>query len=312
MVQYSVGLSRFGGPKAALGSAWLAALGVMAVFGNCIGDLSGVGPVAPDPHAPGGQRQWTSQTFGPSKPLASLRTLVQPTPPEQVGCHPRIGCAGTPIPLQGSPICCPGRAVARPGSGQCNRADNLSPLIDPDHGWYRAGKDPDNWVHPVGEGVLELLALHVVENGEGKGWPHGPHGNLHWDVFRPDEPIQKSPDGADERRLMEDRVLRGPHRTHDRTDEWLDDEVLTYRNAGLHRWGQHADTSGAIVLRIWESDLSEDGYLGRRDDVLGMERIRREETETPCGTWVPFHGYENSHPRIRTDHVKAWALLRTE
>ena len=65
------------------------------------------------------------------------------------------------------------------------------------------------------------------------------------------------------------------------------------------------------MLRVWESDGSEDGFLGRRNDVVGMEHIRKQDTENACGTWVAFHRYTNQHPRKRTRFASLWLLLRT-
>ena len=76
----------------------------------------------------------------------------------------------------------------------------------------------------------------------------------HWDVFGPFEPLMESRDGATKRRVQESFVLRGPHRTHGTTDEWLDDEALMYSGAGLFRWGSQPGTRDAVVLRVWESD----------------------------------------------------------
>ena len=151
----------------------------------------------------------------------------------------------------------------------------------------------------------------MIDNGEGDEQPHGPHGNLYWDVFGAFEPLMRSPDGADKRRVQSQHVLRGPHRTHGATDEWLDDESMMYSGAGLFRWNAAPGTADAVVLRIWESDGSEDGFLGRRNDVLGMEYIRRKDTESPCGLWVPFHTYTNDHPRRRSSEIALWLLLRT-
>ncbi len=107
-------------------------------------------------------------------------------------------------------------------------------------------------------------------------------------------------------------MLRGPHNTHGNTDEWLDDEVVKYNGFGLYNWGSHFTTGQRLILRVWESDsMSEDGnWLGRRNDVLGMERISRSRTEA-SEVWVPFHKYTNDHPRRRTTTVALWMLLRT-
>ena len=66
-----------------------------------------------------------------------------------------------------------------------------------------------------------------------------------------------------------------------------------------------------MVLRIRESDGSDDGGWGRRDDVLGMELISRQRTSNPCGVWVAFHKYTNDHPRRRLNQVALWLKLRT-
>jgi hypothetical protein len=214
------------------------------------------------------------------------------------------------VPWEGPALCGPD-AVLRPRRGTCSVFGDLSPRIDPIGGFYRADRDRKNWVQTGRADVLELLAVYVAENGEGDDPPHGPYGNLYWDVFGPFEPLMRSADGANKRRVAPPRTLRGPHRTHGTTDEWLDDEVLSYARAGLYRWGSVPGTEQAIVLRVWESDGDEDGYLGRRNDVLGMEHLRRRDTERPCGSWVAFHRYTNGHPRRRTAEAVLWMLVRT-
>jgi hypothetical protein len=206
---------------------------------------------------------------------------------------------------------CAGREVARPITGECVDYDDATPFLDPERGVYRAALDRRNWLE-VRDGTLELLAVHVIDNGEGKGWPHGPQGNLLFDFFRPDEPRLVSRDDADQRRVASPRVLRGPHRTHGNTDEWLDDELVAYRDAGLFRWGSAPGTDDAVVMRIFETDSdSEDGFLGRRNDVLGMSLIDRAATEGPDGTWVTFHHFTNGHPRRAEPGVTIRALVRT-
>lgn len=219
-------------------------------------------------------------------------------------------CRASDNPWRGPGLCGPG-AVLEPGRGRCAVFNDISPKVDKNGGFYRADRDSKNWVPLDGGNVLELLAAYVVDNGEGDEELHGPHGNLHWDVFGPFEPLMESKDGAGGRRVASSSVLRGPHRTHGTTDEWLDDEALMYSGAGLFRWGAQPGTRDAVVLRVWESDASEDGALGRRNDVLGMEYIRRQDTENECGKWVAFHRYTNSHPRKRTSHAVLWLLLRT-
>lgn len=220
-------------------------------------------------------------------------------------------CRASENPWRGPGLCGAG-AVLEPSRGRCSVWKDLSPKVDKNAGFYRAERDRKNWV-PLDHGsVLELLAAYVIDNGEGDEEPHGPHGNLHWDVFGPFEPLMESRDGANDRRVMTSSVLRGPHRTHGTTDEWLDDEALMYSGAGLFRWGSQPGTDDAMVMRVWESDGSEDGSaVGRRNDVLGMEYIRRQDTENECGTWVPFHRYTNGHPRKRTSHPALWLLVRT-
>lgn len=206
---------------------------------------------------------------------------------------------------------CEGTDVARPLAAECVDFEDVSPFVDPGDGAYRAGLDRGNWV-TAREGTLELLAIHVIDNGEGPSWPHGPHGNLFFDFFRPDEPMDISPDGAHRRRVSEPRALRGPHRTHGITDEWLDDEFLTYRDAGLLRWGSAEGTEDAVVMRIYETDShAEDGFLGRRNDILGMARVDRAASERPEGVWVTFRALTNDHPRRAGSTVAARALVRT-
>lgn len=219
-------------------------------------------------------------------------------------------CRELEYPWHGPALCGPG-SVLRPAHGTCSVFADTTPRIDPLRGFYRAERDRGNWVRVGRADVVELLAAYVVDNGEGDDPPHGPYGNLYWDVFGAFEPLMASRDGAQRRRVAKPRVLRGPHRTHGTNDEWIDDEVLTYANAGLFRWGSAPGTEQAIAIRVWESDGSEDGRLGRRNDVLGMEHVRRSDTERACGRWVAFHRYSNAHPRRRTRDVALWLLLRT-
>ena len=148
-------------------------------------------------------------------------------------------CRVSDNPWRGPGLCGAG-AVLQPGRGRCSVWNDISPKIDPSGGFYRAERDRGNWV-PIQHGnVLQLLAAYVIENGEGDEELHGPHGNLHWDVFGPFEPLMRSSDGARARRVAQSSVLRGPHRTHGTTDEWLDDEVLMYSGAGLFQLGLEA------------------------------------------------------------------------
>jgi hypothetical protein len=245
---------------------------------------------------------WNMPARGIAPPAAAVARVT--------GSQNGAVCRASDNPWRGPGLCGAG-AVLRPGRGRCSVWNDISPKIDTNGGFYRADRDRGNWVSIDGGNVLELLAAYVVENGEGDEELHGPHGNLYWDVFGAFEPLMSSPDGAKHRRLSRASVLRGPHRTHGTTDEWLDDEALMYSGAGLFHWGSARGTEDAIVLRIWESDGSEDGFLGRRNDVLGMEYIRRQDTENACGTWVAFHRYTNQHPRRRTPEATVWLLLRT-
>lgn len=220
------------------------------------------------------------------------------------------GCTGTSNPLGFGPPCCDVGTIIQPGRGSCGRHSNLSPRLD-GRGRYMGDSDRPNAL-PVRSGTLQVCAAYIIDNGEGDDWPHGPYGNLYWDVFRSDEPVLASADRADERRLQGPHVLRGPHRTHGDIDEWLDDELLTYHRFGLFRWGSHDAAHDELVLRLWESDsMSEDGdFWGRRNDVLGMELVDRAETEK-AAVWVPFHAYTNEHPRRRTERIAVWMLLKT-
>lgn len=225
--------------------------------------------------------------------------------PDEQDCH------AADNPWRGPGLCGPG-AVLEPERGTCSVFNDMSPRIDPVSGFYRGEHDRGNFVATDQPSVLELLALYVRDNGEGENPPHGPHGHLYWDVFGRFERFMTSADGARARRIGSSHILHGPHRTHGTTDEWLDDEALMYSGAGLFKWGSEPGTEQEIVLRVWESDGSEDGNLGRRNDVLGMEHIRRADTEKACGVWVPFHRYTEGHPRQRTTETAVFMLLRTK
>ena len=251
-------------------------------------------------------------------------------------------CSGTVNPLDFGPACCAGKAVIRPQQDLCDYAtvgmdrvgnplSNLSPRIN-DIGIFDGARDRPNTL-PVSSSTLQICAVYLADNGEGDGFPHGPYGNLHWDLFdvaeatracevevatrggshvihgqEPSYPLEISCDGASKRRLDSDRILRGPHRTHGDTDEWLDDEVLTYHDFGIFEWGARSQ----VILRVYESDSDrDDGGWGRRNDVLGMEFVDRAATEDPEGIWIPFHDYTNDHPRRRTGEVGMWMLLKT-
>lgn len=214
-----------------------------------------------------------------------------------------------PNPADDTPQCCPYGSVVRPLHDLCTNASDLSPRIDLG-GLYRG--EVDSNALAIADNVLQICAVHVIDNGEGGGWPHGPHGNLYIDFFNPDEPLDLSPDGADKRRIRDPRLLRGPHRTHGDTDEWLDDEALLYWKYGIFGFDVQGPAADRAVMRVWESDsMSEDGnFWGRRNDVLGMELIDRASTSQGA-QWVEFHKYTNEHPRVRTDQVALRIRLQT-
>jgi hypothetical protein len=207
----------------------------------------------------------------------------------------------------GRTLCCSSGYILRPGHGICESGHKLAPFIDPRTMTYNG--EYDKGFLPIGNNTLELLAILVIDNGEGEGWPHGPAGNLYYDLFDCSEYLPAPPDKADKRTIDGPRVLHGPDHTHGTTYEWgKDDVLLKYCNAGLFNWGER----DCVTLRIWESDSkSEDGSSGRRNDVLGLERLNRIETMNPEGVWIPMHKYTNDHPRRRTDKIAIWIKLRT-
>lgn len=184
------------------------------------------------------------------------------------------------------------------------RFAKLSPRRDP-AGFLDGRRDRPNSIAVDGD-VLQVCGAYVSDNGEGDAWPHGPVGHIYIDFFASTEPLAASADGADQRRLgRSSRLLRGPHRTHGDLDEWLDDEFQRYEHFGVFQWSGR----DAVVARIWESDGSEDGRWGRRNDVLGMELVNRADTLQ--GTWIPLHAYTNHHPRRRTSRITGWLLVKT-
>jgi hypothetical protein len=240
--------------------------------------------------------------------LMLICALLTPACDQPAEIEERAECIGVPNPLDFGPECCDPGTIVQPQQGQCN-AEDVSPRLDAS-GVYQGDQDRPNTLE-VGPGVLQLCAVYVIDNGEGDDWPHGPHGNLYIDVFAPDEPLDASEDGADQRRIRDPRVLRGPHNTHDDTDEWLDDEVLRYQEFGVLEFDADGPAAAQAVLRVWESDSqSEDGSWGRRNDVMGMELIDRAATEAGA-VWVDFHKYTNDHPRIRTNEVAMQLLVLT-
>lgn len=212
-------------------------------------------------------------------------------------------CNGTSNPFSTGPRCCPRATVPRPGLATCQPFADLSPNRDT-WGSYNGAADRPNTI-PATADTLQVCGMYVMDNGEGSGGVHGPMGNLYIDIFDSREPMLTSANGADKRRIGPPRQLRGPHRTHGTTDEWLDEEVQRYQQFGVFSWGDRS----ALVVRIWESDGSEDGSWGRRNDVLGMERVSRVATRP--GVWVPLHTYTNDHPRRRTAAVSGWIYLKT-
>jgi len=185
-----------------------------------------------------------------------------------------------------------------------HRFDALSPRRD-SSGVLDGRRDRPNAI-AVDDDVLQVCGAYVSDNGEADAWPHGPVGHINIDFFASTEPLAASEDRADQRRLgRSKRRLRGPHRTHGDLDEWLDDELQRYQEFGVFQWSGHP----AVVARVWESDGSEDGRWGRRNDVLGMELVNRADTLQ--GKWIPLHAYTNEHPRRRTSRITGWLLLKT-
>ncbi|MBC7173714.1 MAG: hypothetical protein H5U40_14840 [Polyangiaceae bacterium] len=65
-------------------------------------------------------------------------------------------------------------------------------------------------------------------------------------------------------------------------------------------------------MRIYETDShAEDGFIGRRNDVMGMVVIDRAASERPEGVWITFHTFTNDHPRRAREEVAIRALVRT-
>lgn len=279
----------------------LIALSSALVVSACV-EVADVDPTTADPQA-----GVSALDRGPDPSSESdLESSMELTPTRaeaELVDGPAAACQGTSSPFSTGPRCCPRTTVLRPWLQRCEAFGGLSPARDA-FGSYNGAADRPNWA-PVGADTLQICAAYVSDNGEGTNWPHGPIGNLYVDTFGAGEPLDPSPDGADRRRIGQLRQLRGPHRTHDTTDEWLDDELQRYQQAGVFVWGGRS----ALVLRVWESDGSEDGSWGRRNDVLGMERIMR--APTLGGQWVALHSYTNAHPRRRTATVSGWLLLKT-
>jgi hypothetical protein len=240
---------------------------------------------------------------GSGKPESSHSSLAAPSSEARAA---QANCV--PNPVDDTPECCPYGSIVRPLQNLCTNAPDLSPRIDSNGVYLGEGHVSDQ----VSSNVLQVCAVHVIDNGEGGGWPHGPHGNLYIDFFKPDEPLDLSPDGADKRRIRNPRLLKGPHNTHGDTDEWLDDEALLYRSYPIFAFDLEGPTTDQVVMRVWESDsLSEDGnFWGRRNDVLGMELIDRAST-AQAAQWIEFHKYTNDHPRARTDEVALRIRLQT-
>lgn len=182
---------------------------------------------------------------------------------------------------------------------ECRKA-SLSPNII--NGLYHCDRDPGNWIL-WGEDVLTILEAKCLDNGEGTAWPHGPYGHVYLDLFEVPNDLDSIPDGADQRRIGPSMRLRGPWRTHDGLDEWLDCDTVTYQQGGIFSWGN----SDEIVLRLYESDQSEDGSFGRRDDVLGFEKITRSETVDQVLT-VSCNLFTNDHPRRRMSDRVAFEI----
>lgn len=235
--------------------------------------------------------------------LDNLDQQVDAAGSSAVWAAPQVACLGTTNPFAVGPRCCPRTTVLRPWQQRCDTFVNLSPLRD-NFGAYIGAADRPNLL-PISADTLQVCAAYIADNGEGTDWPHGPYGNLYVDIFAGNEPLAVSADGANRRRIGQERQLRGPHRTHGTTDEWNDDEWQRYQGAGIYQWAGRTD----VVLRIWESDGSEDGSWGRRNDVLGLEQIMRSRTSS--GLWVALHKYTNDHPRRRTATITGWLLVQT-
>ncbi len=185
-------------------------------------------------------------------------------------------------------------AVVESGKGA------LSPNIE--NGIYQCDRDPGNWTL-WGENILTILEARCLDNGEGTSWPHGPYGHVYIDMFAVPDDLDSIPDGADQRRLGPPMRLRGPWRTHDGLDEWLDFDEVTYGQGGIFPW----DSADELVLRIFESDQSEDGAFGRRNDILGFEKIIRFDTVDQTLT-ASCNLFTNDHPRLRISDRVAFEL----
>ena len=198
----------------------------------------------------------------------------------------------------------------------------------------RNGHEGD-WLDPLapvyGTGTLVLLEARCLDNGEGDECPHGPFGSIYVNFFPADEPhwpagVHAGGEGARCLRRPDDpsqcrRRLRGPHVggtppcpfTKPPHDEWVDGDRVRYAwrgsgdlGPGIYAW---PEAQQAVVMRLWESDPG--GRFGRRDDVLGLERIDRAATEAPGGVWVEFHRYTSDDPRQPTPDLSFRVRLAT-
>lgn len=108
---------------------------------------------------------------------------------------------------------------------------------------------------------LHIQWMGVIDNGEGDDWPHGPHGNFHYEVF-----------DAGNRPLIHG-ILYGPSK-----NEWLDRDEKFYPAFMIHKW---AAGEKKVRVKIWESDP---GPFRRHDTVFDAW-INRSDTTGRVRTW---------------------------
>ena len=150
---------------------------------------------------------------------------------------------------------------------------------------------------PFGE--LTVKWAGVVDNAEGTGFPHGPHGNLHLLIYDTHNKCPKKQKiyPAPLRHV----VLPGPNPTGKKC-EWDDGDQVKLDSLGIFEWRSEEDK---IIVFVYESDGKTHGKDWYHDPVF-CKTVGRKETLKAKVFQSPYKAQEAAILRAKNRGAEGW------